>query len=69
MMTVKVLILQNFNAPNGRSFTAEQEATMDAAEAKEYERAGYLRILNLGLPAVKVMSKPKKAANKSVKGN
>ena len=54
-----------FIAPGGRKFTAGEVAEMDAAEAAEFQRAGFVDMLARE-PAVKILNKPRKA-QKAVK--
>ena len=63
---VKVKILQMFIAPGGRKFTAGEVAEMDAAEAAEFQRAGFVDMLARE-PAVKILNKPRGKAQRAVK--
>ena len=41
---VKVLILQDFNAPSGGHYSAGEQVIMDGSEARELSRGGYVRM-------------------------
>jgi len=53
---VKVLILQDFNASDGRALRSGDTVNMGDGMVSDYERAGFVR--RISEPAVKVMAKP-----------
>lgn len=63
---VKVLILQDFNASDGRALRCGETVSMGEGMVADYERAGFVR--RISEPAVKVVQKPPKR-RKAVKAD
>lgn len=57
---IKVLILQDFNASDGRTLRSDEIVNMAEGMAADYERAGFVRRISEPAVKVKVVAKPTK---------